>query len=232
MQQVIYHINNLFLYGEDAFMSVAWSPDGHSLALVDFTGKVDIFDVQSGKLIHTFSPALTLSNASMQPLAVSGVAANSPLRSLFPQSGGPIGSLPEIGWSSDGTYMVESVTGKIVIWNVTSASPVKQMTDDYPGDLRAFWQPHGNLLAVIACQNTTCMSNVSSRTIEASAFIWDTTTWHLVKQYPGVSTLDWSPDGKQLALVGLDRQSVRIVEAATGQTVVVASAIVYTNTLY
>jgi WD40 repeat protein len=213
---VTYHITNLSLYGEDAFTSVAWSPDGHSLAVVDFTGRIDIFDVQSGKLTHTFSPTLALSTVSTLPLAFSGGDAQSPLSSLFPQSGEPI-TLPEISWSPDGAYMVESIPGKIVIWNVTTDSPVKQLTDNNPGDLRAFWQPHGNLLAIIACSNTTCMPNISSGTIETSAFIWDTTTWRLVKQYPGVYTLDWSPDRKQLALV--DRQSVSIVEAATGQTV-------------
>jgi dipeptidyl aminopeptidase/acylaminoacyl peptidase len=218
-----YQITNLFFYGEDAFTSVAWSPDGHSLAVVDYTGRVDIFDVQSGKLFHTFSPALALSTASMQPLAGSGGAAKSPLSSLFPQSGGPISLTPEIAWSPDGTSMVESITGQILIWNVSTGSPVKQLTDDYLGNnLRAFWQPHGSLLAVIACQNTTtCASNTSNSAMEPSAFIWDTTTWRLVKQYPGVFTLDWSPDGKQLALATeeLNGQSVRIVEAATGQTV-------------
>ena len=214
-----YHINNLFLYGADAFTSLAWSSDGRSLAVVDFTGRVDIFDAQSGILIHTFSPTLPLNAVSTLPLIVSGSTARSPLSTLFPQSGGPTGPLPEIGWSPNDSYLVESVPGKILIWNVTSGSPVTHMINNYPFDLRAFWQPHGNLLAVITCPDTTCVSDLSSHTIAASAFIWDTTTWHLVKQYPGVSTLDWSPDGKQLALVGQDRNSVHIVEALTGQTV-------------
>ena len=219
-QQVqIYPIHNLFLYGADAFTSVAWSPGGRSLAVVDDTGRVDIFDAQSGKLIHTFSPALTLNTGSTLPLLASSGVEKSPLISLFPQSGGPISSTPEINWSPDGTYMAESVPGKILIWNATSGSLVTHMADNYPLDLRAFWQPHGNLLAVIACPDTTCVPDLSSHTIAASAVIWDSTTWHQVKQYPGVSTLDWSPDGRQLALVGQDRNSVHIVEALTGQTV-------------
>ncbi len=216
-----YPINNLFLYGEDAFTSLAWSPDGQSLAVVDFTGKVDILAAQSGRLIRTFSPALTLSNASIQALAGPGGATKSPLSNLLPFSGGGYGPSPEIGWSSDGTYLVESVPGKIIIWNASTGLPVKQLTDNNLSNQRTFWQPHGNLLAVIGCSNPACtpVTSGSRPTIEDSAFIWDTTTWQLVKQYPGVSTLDWSPDGKQLALVGQDQPGVRIVEALTGQMV-------------
>lgn len=214
-----YTTNNLSSYGVDAFTSVAWSPDGSSLAVVDFTGKVDIFDAQSGKLIHTFSPAVDLNNASALPPLASGNATQSPLNSLFSQSGGPISTSPAIGWSPDGAYMVESVSDTILIWNVASGSLVKQMTDSYPLGPRAFWQPQGNLLAIIACPNTPCASSASGHTMESSAYIWNTTSWNLVKQYPDVSTLDWSPDGKQLALVGQDSQNVRIVEAVTGQLV-------------
>jgi WD40 repeat protein len=207
---VTYAITNLPLYGVEPLTSVAWSPDGHSLAVASFTGKVDIFDARSGKFMRALTPPLTLNSGSTLPLAMSGSTTESPLSSRFPQSGGGAGSSPAIAWSPDGTYLAESITGKIVIWNARTGVLVKRMTGYYPGGLGVFWAPRGNLLAILGTPGPNSIT---------AASIWDTTTWTLVRQYPDVFTLDWSPDGKQLALVGLNRQSVRIVEATTGQTV-------------
>lgn len=216
---VTYSISNLSLYGVEPFTSIAWSPDGHSLAVASFTGKVDIFDAQSGKLIRTLTPLLAQSTPSMLPLATSVSTAKSPLSSLLPLSGGGSAPIPEIAWSPDSAYLVESiispVTGKIVIWNASTGLPVKQITDDSLSIQSTFWAPHGNLLAIIGCSGMC--EPVPNNTAVVS--IWDTTTWRLIKQYSNVFTLSWSPDGKQLALVSTNRQNVRIVEALTGQTV-------------
>ena len=66
-------------------------------------------------------------------------------------------------------------------------------------------------MVTIGCQDAACRATQAS--------LWDTTTWSVVKQYPDIYTLDWSPDGSQLALVSAARTHVLIVDALTGQQV-------------
>lgn len=76
---------------------------------------------------------------------------------------------------------------------------------------RVFWQPHGKLLALIACADSDCASPDAN-----SLLILDTTNWQTVNHYQNAANLSWSPDGKQLAIVSMGWQSVRIVDALSG----------------
>ncbi len=189
--------------------TVSWSPDGSTLAVATDLG-VSLFNARTTQLIRTLSlPSLDQATPSLN-------ATLSPtLSTLLPHSGGG-GIFPvDVAWSPNGKEMSASTNTSVYIWNAQNGSLITHLSNVFllnnVNSVRELWQPHGHLLATIECQDAAC------RTTQVS--LWDTTTWGVVKQYPGIYTLDWSPDGKQLALVNAARTTVLIVNPLTGQQI-------------
>ncbi|MGB8348371.1 MAG: hypothetical protein WCD86_26045 [Ktedonobacteraceae bacterium] len=191
---------------------VAWSPDGRTLA-VAASPDVFLFNAQTGELIRSLSPLQALNEARPSLSTLSGPT----LSSLFQHSGGSGFANPtDVNWSADGKEVSAFLSGDgIAIWDAQSGALIRQLKGVYlvnsTVNVRELWQPQGQHLASIECQNPAC------RTTQVS--LWDTTTWSMIKQYPNIDTFDWSPDGAQLALISMDRTQVLIVNALTGQQV-------------
>ncbi|HET8846882.1 MAG TPA: hypothetical protein VFN35_35795 [Ktedonobacteraceae bacterium] len=199
---VTYHINGLSLSGILPIDMLAWSPDGQTLAVAAGTGTIYLYDAQNATFLRSFSQ--TPGSALSSPAGGTG------LSSVVPRSG-PGLQQTQIVWSADSKYVVQSTGNNIIVWDASSGSSVKQITDNYILQERVFWQPHGKLLALIACADSDCASPDAN-----SLLILDTTNWQTVKHYQNAANLSWSPDGKQLAIVSMGWQSVRIVDALSG----------------
>ena len=190
--------------------TVAWSPNGSTLAVATATS-VSLFNAQTAQLIHSLSPFQAQHEGTLPLAAISG----SVLSDLLPHSGGGGIGLEDIAWSPDGKDVSAYTGGGVFIFDAQSGSLRTHLSNVFlvnnVNSVRVLWQPHGHLLATIACQDAACQNTQVS--------LWNTTTWSVVKQYPNIYTLDWSPDGSQLALVSAARTRVLIVDALTGQQV-------------
>ncbi|MBV9228820.1 MAG: hypothetical protein JOZ18_05875, partial [Chloroflexi bacterium] len=189
--------------------TVAWSPDGSTLAVAT-PFSVSLFNARTTQLIRSLSPPQSLGEGTL-PLNTS---MDTTLSTLLPHSGSGGIYFEDIGWSPDGKDVSAFTSNGIYIWDAQSGSQVTHLSNVFlvnnVNSVRELWQPHGHLLATIQC-------DVACPTTQVS--LWDTTTWSIVKQYSNIYTLDWSPDGNQLALVSAARTSVLIVDALTGQQV-------------
>ncbi len=188
---------------------IAWSPDSSTLAVASISS-ISLFNARTAQLIRSFSPLQTLSEGT-PPLLPSS---NPALSLLLLRSGGGFIAIDDIAWSPNGKEMSVYMSNGVAIWNPQSGSLVTHLNVyliNSASSARELWQPHGHLLATLGCQDAACQATQVS--------LWDTTTWRVVKQYPNVYMFDWSPDGKQLALVNTAKPRVQIVDALTGQQV-------------
>ncbi len=208
---LIYPIDEAF-----AVANVAWSPDGNSLAVAG-TAKIYLFNAKTAQLIRFFSHPIAFGNTVPAPLTASitkpGASQRVLMNSTLPRAGASFG---EVTWSSNGKYLatVSNSSQQMYVWDAGSGSLVKILRGVYTNNTRAIWSPSGTFLAIIECPDTNCAAT--------QATIWDSTTWTVVKQYPNTFALDWSPDGKRLALLEAAQvlgKDVRIVDAFTGQTI-------------
>ncbi|MBV9231875.1 MAG: WD40 repeat domain-containing protein [Chloroflexi bacterium] len=190
--------------------TVAWSPDGSTLAVATTSG-VSLFNARTAQLMRTLSPPQALGEQTSSLTATSGLA----LSNLLPHSGSGGIFFDDIAWSPDGKEVSTFTSNGVYIFDAQNGSLVTHLSNVFlinnVNSVRELWQPHGHLLATIECQDAACQTTQVS--------LWDTTTWSVVKQYPDIYTLDWSPDGSQLALVGAARTKVLIVDALTGQQI-------------
>lgn len=215
----IYHLTlNPFVW------NIAWSPDGNILAINSYSNtsaKIDLVNTKTGALLHTFdTSSVVLNTHGASPLSATGTAPTSKLlSSMQPFSGGGGAMFGALTWSPDSKYLAASATNGpatnlVSIWNANNGSQVKSLTDFHGRILDLHWSPDNDWLA------TTVYTAMDS-TISPEVKLWDTKTWQVKKQYANVARLDWSPNGKQLALVDAQNgngKDVRIVDALSGQT--------------
>ena len=184
--------------------ALAWSPDGHSLAVSISngpTGSVEVVNAQTGAQDYAL------------PVTGNYVAA-------------------ALAWSSDGKYLAGNVFNTqpgaqtvpageeqmVWAWNVSTRQVIfKQTGGNGTGDPLA-WQPGSDNLAFV-----TWVSKKGGMT--STLGIWNVATNALVKQYSvaAFGPVAWSPDGKYLAYGEVTTQSktssVGILDASSGEQV-------------
>ena len=184
--------------------ALAWSSDGHSLAISIShgpTGSLEVVNAQTGAQDYT-----------------------------LPVTGNYVATA--LAWSSDGKYLAGNVFNtqpgaqtipageqKMVwAWNASTRQVIfKQTGGNGTGDPLA-WQPGSDNLAFV--------TGVPGKGGTTSALVvWNVATNALVKQYPvaAFGPVAWSPDGKYLAYGGFASQGtasiVGILDASSGEQV-------------
>jgi WD40 repeat protein len=210
------NILNYPVNGDIAVANVAWSPNGSILAVAG-SSTIYLFNARTAQLIHAFSASnLVYNGTTTSPLASShGTSGIGLLNSALPLAGASFG---DVVWSPNGRYVATVWNGfqhGIYVWDATTGLLFKSLTNFPTSVISLNWSHKENLLAVL-------MYPVAQDGVQPEAEIWDTTTWTVVKHYPNVAALDWSPDGTQLALADAGQvggKDVRIVDAFTGQSV-------------
>lgn len=204
--------------GEQLINSVAWSPDGSQIAGRSANGQILVFDGENGRLIHSIETedAEGSSEVRWSPdgSEIASISRNTGVGIWDANSGNlrikcsapNIYRFSQIDWSRksdlivcqgdsyvdgkeriDPIYLFDSESGKIRI-EIKSANPKSYL--DYLS-----LNPDGSLLAV-------------TYSSAHAVHIWDTATGTKVKSLVTLSSKPhrsaWSPDGKFIAIGGLD----------------------------
>jgi WD40 repeat protein len=178
-----------------------WNPDGHTFLIVDNELNIEIWDVVSKQLTHTFTPALSSDN----PFTVSFVADGQ--RILTAPADGP-------------AQLWDVATGKLVdtypanTYIRRANHPRRLFTPFSRGSGPIALSPDGRIVLTVREDAETKerhrQSYFSTRTIDNGALVASF-------QVPeGMYEIVWSPDGKTLAIVGLEFNT-RLFDVTTGR---------------
>ncbi len=196
---------------------VAWSPNGKYLAAA------------AGDVIYLYAYGSTLQ----------------PLDSLHNDIPGFY--FYSVSWSPDSQRLAgagtNEVEGLIDIWNIQTRKMIKTLRDSSVAEVAVAWSPDGKRLASMGQEVWFAVfaQGNAPGPLQAVVRLWDTATWSVEKLVPyvytfatfydssligtldGIGGLVWSPDGKYLAIPGMDNFSpdteVDVIDADTGNAV-------------
>ena len=201
--------------------SVAFSPDGKTLADGDVSGNVQLWNLATkqqtsalptpgglGGVVSVFSPdGRTLATGSTDGSVRLWDVATSQ------QAGGPLaghnGAVNSVAFSPDGTTLASgNNNGSVQLWDVATHRPIGRLTGQSgPVDSVAF-SPDGKTLA--------------SGNYDGGAVLWDVATHRPIGRLTGqsgpVNSVAFSPDGKTLASGSTDG-TVLLWDVATHQPI-------------
>jgi WD40 repeat protein len=196
-----------------AVSSVAFSPDGKTLASVDWSGRIHLWDVASGTGIRQIGGAQGGGPVAFSPdgktLATAGVGDKairiwdiSTGRELSHFDGDPA---YRFAFSPDGKIVAGNIKGTIRLWEVATGKELLQLENqDWVHSLG--WAADGQTLA--------------SGSENGNIRLWDISTGKELRRLIGhrrvVSQLAWNGDGKTLISGGADG-TVRLWEVSTGR---------------
>jgi WD40 repeat protein len=206
-----------------AVVSVAFSPDGKTLASASKDGTIRLWDVTTGQNLKTlnvpgvtgafngvaFSPDGTLlAGASDDASAYIWDVASGQLSMTLSDANNP---LEAVAFSPDGTLLAGGSSDEnVYFWDVASGQLIRHVfTGDYNGVSSVAFSPDGKTLAVTNGEN-------------GSVLLLDVATGQKGKTLASpdqtvVIYIAWSPDGKTIA--GSNGNNVALWNAATGQVI-------------
>ncbi len=208
--------------------SVAFSPDGKSVAVGGHVGKVFLFSIATGKLEHTYTePSLAVLCLSYSPDGKLLAALHDQAQIMIFDVGSKqlIGTLKAdkgavqmFSFASDSKMMAGITRESLVIWDIPTKAVKKTINVEGSGPLDGF--------NAVACSPT--MSIVAANggeILKPKTGFWDLKTFEL-KGYlvadelePTQKALRFSPDGRYLATAGsavMNQAPVSIWDVSSG----------------
>lgn len=201
---------------------IAWSPDGQTIALPSRSEAIQLWDVNTEVLLHTFKGNFNYCVAwspDGQTLASGGVFRLSlwdtksrelrwrhrtSIKSTKSLAWSPDGQLLALAFASDSSDGIGSSDGIIEIWNVETQQLLRTLTGHTDDVNSVEWSPNGKILASGSNDNTVRL--------------WDIETGELihtfVEHFNDVNSVTWSSNGKKLASASSDN-TVRLWDVET-----------------
>jgi WD40 repeat protein len=189
-------------------MSVAWSPDGKTLASAAQSNQFALWDPGTGMLRRGFAARAstgfppdmtkvsdlvwspdgrTLASGDGQGAIVLWETSTGQVRRFLPISPGAFTS--GISWSPDGKSLASTGSEMVVrIWDSAGGKLLRTLNDHRDRTSAVAWSPDGKILA--------------SASIDKTIRLWDTADWQTLRTLTSqgaVLDVAWSPDGKWLA---------------------------------
>jgi WD40 repeat protein len=185
---------------DSSILSIAFSPDGKTLAAGSQGGKVMLLEVASGKITRRLEHPGWVGSVAFSPngktLASLGVCTTT-VKLWDVATGKSTAEIGEAVWSMafspDGRTIALGGREKTIrLWDVASGKTAATFTGD-DGDIRCVeFRPNGKMLATTS--------------LDKSIHLWDVASRKRIGTLssPGIQCMKFSPDGKILAAAGAD----------------------------
>ncbi len=200
---------------DSSITSIAYAPDGKTLASGSADNTIKLWNVATGKLIANFnghsgrinsiswSPdGKTLASGSADnTIKLWNIATGKQITNFNGHSSVSVlispNQISTVVWSPDGKMLASSSSDSTIkLWNITTGKQIDYFKGNtrinlfFPNQIsKIAWSPDGNTLAIGAIDNTIKLSDISTSKQIAI----------LVGHSDLINSLAWSPDGKTLA---------------------------------
>lgn len=218
---------------QGAVIAVAFHPTQPMFLTADATGRMFLYNRASGTIAHAYEVGQRITAVAFNPTGdvIAVALADNTVRLLDAASGevqseltGHTGAIQAITFNPSGQYLASgSEDWTVRLWDVTTGKV--ERTFKHPGVvLRTIFSPDGTRLATSTADAS--IANDTTDKVDRKARVWDVETGEMLLAItPGsgfVRSLDYSPDGRTLALGALDsstRGTLRFYDVSTGEEI-------------